>query len=120
MAGFIVKLIVCPLTVIAASFLFPNVQYSAFYQPVIIGLILAAAAHMMEIFLLREETTIISTVLDFFAAALIVYVASMFFVGARVTFFGALLTALLLTITEIIQHRWLIQSGRTRKSPTES
>jgi hypothetical protein len=55
--------------------------------------------------------------MDFAAATLIVYFVSLFLIGAEVTFFGALLTRLLLTITEIFQHRYLIQSGRTRKSP---
>jgi uncharacterized membrane protein YeaQ/YmgE (transglycosylase-associated protein family) len=115
MLGLIVKLIVCPLTVILASVIFPNVNYTAFYQPIIVGLILAVSAHMMEVFLLKRGTFWISTIADFIAATIIVYVVSLFQV-ATVTFLGAILTAILLTITEIVQHQWLIRSGRTQKS----
>jgi hypothetical protein len=114
--GLIVKLFVCPITVMIAWLVFPNVQYSAIYQPIIVGLILAFAAHMMEVFILRKGTFWISTIVDFMAAAFIVYVVSLFQV-AQVTFFGAVLTAVLLSTTELVQHNWLIKSGRTHKSP---
>jgi uncharacterized membrane protein YeaQ/YmgE (transglycosylase-associated protein family) len=117
MTGLIIKLIVCPITVILASYIFPNVEYANLWQPIIVGLILAVSAHMMEVFLLKEGTFLTSTLMDFGAATLIVYFVSLFLVGTEVTFFGALLTGVLLTITEIFQHRYLIQSGRTRKSP---
>lgn len=116
MAGLLVKLIVCPLTVMLAAYIFPNVNYTALYQPIIVGLILALSAHMMEVFLLKKGTFWMSTFMDFIAATLIVYFVSLFQL-ATVTFFGAILTALLLTLTEFVQHRWLIRSGRTQKSP---
>jgi hypothetical protein len=53
MTGLIIKLIVCPITVIFASYIFPNVGYT-YWQPIIVGLILAVAAHMMEVFLIKE------------------------------------------------------------------
>lgn len=116
MSGFIIKLFVCPLTIFFAELVFPNVNYTAFYQPIIVGLVLAVSAHMMEVLLLKKGTFWISTILDFIAATLIVYFVSLFQV-ATVTFFGSILTAFILTITEIVQHRWLIRSGRTQKSP---
>ncbi len=116
MMGFIVKLFVCPLTVFFSDLIFPNVDYTAFYQPIIVGLILAVSAHMMEVLLLKRGTFWTSTILDFMAATLIVYFVSLFQV-ATVTFFGAVLTAILLTMTEIVQHRWLINTGKTQKSP---
>ncbi|WP_156288908.1 DUF2512 family protein [Oceanobacillus salinisoli] len=117
MTGLIIKIFVCPITVFIASFLFPNVTYANLWQPIIVGLILAVAAHMMEIFLLKADTFWTSTLMDFAAATLIVYFVSLFLAGAEVTFFGALFTGLLLAVTEIFQHRYLINSGRTRKSP---
>jgi uncharacterized membrane protein YeaQ/YmgE (transglycosylase-associated protein family) len=117
MSGLFVKIIVCPLVVAVASYLLPNVNYASFYQPILVGLILAFAAHMMEIFLLRKETVITSDIADFVAAALIVYFVSLFLPGTEVTFLGAILTAIILGLTEIPQHRWLVRSGRTKKSP---
>jgi uncharacterized membrane protein YeaQ/YmgE (transglycosylase-associated protein family) len=115
MLGLLVKLIVCPLTVMFAAYILPNVNYTYWYQPVIVGLVLAVAAHSMELMLLREGTLWLSTFMDFVAGTLVVYFVSLFMM-ATVTFFGAILTALLLTLTEIVQHRWLIRSGRTQKS----
>jgi uncharacterized membrane protein HdeD (DUF308 family) len=117
MLGLLVKLIVCPLTVMVAWFLFENVNYNAFYQPVIVGLLLAIAGHLMEVFLLKNGTFWITTSVDFIAATLIVYYVSLY-QAATVTFFGAILTAALLVLTEIVQHRWLIRTGRTQKSPS--
>ncbi|WP_047983386.1 DUF2512 family protein [Ornithinibacillus californiensis] len=115
MMGLIVKLIVCPLTVFLASVIFPNVNYTVFYQPIIVGFILAISAHMMEVVLLKEGRFWISTIVDFIAAALIVYVVSLF-QDATVTVLGAILTGILLTITELVQHQWLIRSGRNQKT----
>ncbi len=118
MTGLIIKLIVCPITIIVASYIFPNVEYTYLWQPIAVGLIVAIAAHMMEVFLLRENTFWISALMDFGAATLMVYFVSLFLVGAEdVTVFGSFLTGLLLTITEMFQHRYLIRNGRTRKTP---
>jgi Mg2+/Co2+ transporter CorB len=73
---------------------------------------------MMEVLILKKGTFWLSTIVDFVAASFIVYIVSLFFATASVTIAGALLTALLLTFTEVIQHGWLINSGRTQKSPT--
>ncbi|MGO4889601.1 DUF2512 family protein [Anaerobacillus sp. MEB173] len=116
MLGLIVKIFVCPITVMIAWLIFPNVEYSALYQPIIVGLILAIAAHMMEVVILRKGTFWISTIVDFIAATLIVYFVSLFQV-AQVTFFGAILAAVLLSVTELAQHNWLIKSVRTQKDP---
>ncbi|WP_227935929.1 DUF2512 family protein [Alkalihalobacillus deserti] len=118
MLGLIVKIFVCPITVMIASLIFPNVYYANVIQPIIVGLILAFSAHMMEVLILKKGTFWLSTIVDFVAASFIVYIVSLFFATASVSIAGALLTALLLTFTEVIQHSWLINSGRTQKSPT--
>ncbi|MGJ9384033.1 DUF2512 family protein [Salipaludibacillus sp. CF4.18] len=116
MIGLIIKIFVCPITVMIAWLIFPNVEYSTIYQPIIVGLILAFSAHVMEVFILKKGTFWLSAILDFIAATVIVYVVS-FFQVAQVSFFGAILTAVLLSVTELVQHNWLIKSGRTEKSP---
>ncbi|QGH33985.1 hypothetical protein GI584_08095 [Gracilibacillus salitolerans] len=117
MMGLIIKLIVCPITVIIASLIFPNVEYANLWQPIIVGLVLAVLAQMMEVMMLKEDTFVLSTVMDFVAATLIVYFISLFFVNAEVTFMGALFTGVLLAITEIPQHSYLIKSGKIAKAP---
>ncbi|WLD91712.1 DUF2512 family protein [Alkalihalobacillus sp. AL-G] len=117
MTGLLIKLVVCPVTVLLAFFIFPNVDYTNLWQPIIVGLVLAIGAHLMEVFLLNEQTFRMSNVLDFFAAAIIVYFVSVMLPNAEVTIMGALLTATLLTLTEIPQHTYLIKTDKTRKSP---
>jgi hypothetical protein len=117
LASFLMKLVICPAAVIIASYLLPNLNYSTLYQPIIVGLVLAAAGVMMEYLFLKEGTIWISTGMDFVASVLIVYFVSLLFVGASVTFFGAVLVGLLLAITEYFTHRWLVQTGKTKKSP---
>lgn len=118
MASLLLKIVVCPLAVIAAAFLFPNVIFGVWYQPIIVGLVLAAAGTMMEyMILLKRGTLWMSTLLDFAAAVIIVYYISNMFTGALVTFFGAVLTAIIVGLTEHFTHIWLIRTGRTIKSP---
>ncbi|SEN00589.1 DUF2512 family protein [Lihuaxuella thermophila] len=115
MAGFIIKLIVCPVVVLLSSFLFREVYYPSFYHPVIVGIVLAIAAHAMEIVFLRRGTFWLSNLMDFIAATAIVYISSYFFPGSRVTWVGATLTAFLLAVTEYFQHLWLLRTGKTDK-----
>jgi hypothetical protein len=68
----------------------------------------------MEVLLLKRDTLWLSTFLDLIAATIIVYFVSRF-LGSPVTFFGSLLIAALLAITEYFQHVWLIRAGRTQK-----
>ncbi|MDB5084252.1 MAG: hypothetical protein JWN30_1138 [Bacilli bacterium] len=117
MAGLVVKIIVCPVVVYLCSILFPHLLYYPFtYEPIVVGLILAVAAHMMEVWLLRKGTFWSSNILDFVAAVILIYVVSFFMPGSKLLFTGVLLTALFLTVTEYIQHLWLISTGRTRKA----
>ncbi|WP_164668804.1 DUF2512 family protein [Virgibacillus doumboii] len=115
MTGLIVKLIICPISLFLASWIFPNVDFGYWYQPIILGVVLAFAGYFMERAMLREETNWLSVFMDFIASTLIVYFGSMFLVDTEVTFFGAILTGALLAVTEIFQHNWLLGSGRIEK-----
>lgn len=117
MASFLLKILMCPIGVIVASWIFPNVQFESYVQPIIIGLILAVVGIIMEYMLLRKGTLWISTLLDFAATLIIVYAISNLFVGAEVTLLGAILTSVVITFLEYFNHLWLIRSGKTQKSP---
>ncbi|MRH43771.1 DUF2512 family protein [Aquibacillus halophilus] len=118
MTGLLIKLVVCPITIIIAWMLFPNVDFGYWYQPIILGVLLAFVGHLMELLLLNEKTVVFSTFMDLVASIIIVYYVSIFFVNTYVTFWGAVLTSVLLGVTEIVQHRWLVQNGQTKKEPT--
>lgn len=115
MSGFIVKLIVCPAAIILASWIFPNVHFALWYQPIVIGAVLAVIGYYMEVGMLNSKTNWVSTMMDFIVSTLVVYFGSMLFIGANVTFWGAVLTGIIIGITEIVQHYWLLGSGRVDK-----
>jgi uncharacterized membrane protein YvlD (DUF360 family) len=117
MANFLMKVIAIPILLMICAWLLPNVDYGAWYQPIVIGVLLAILGVMMEYLLLRKDTAWISTLADFIVNLLVIYYISNLYDGADVTFFGAFLTAVVLGIVEHVVHLWLIRSGRAEKSP---
>jgi len=119
MTGLIIKIIVYP-TVVSIAGVFPGqINYAAVYQPILTGLVLAVAAHIMDIYLLKPETIWFSTAMDFIASSTIVYISGLVFTGAAVSLAGALTTGLVLAATEIPQHYWLATTGKLLKSPKQ-
>lgn len=120
MTGLVIKLIVCPTVVYLSSLMFRNqIFYPSVYQIILVGLVLAVAAHLMEVMRLSKRTIWTDTALDFAAATIIVYLSGFVFRGAIVTFIGALLTAFLLAITEVIQHYYLTGTGKVVREDSE-
>ncbi|HLR51344.1 MAG TPA: DUF2512 family protein [Candidatus Avamphibacillus sp.] len=120
MMGLVVKLIVAPVGIILASWIFPNVNFANWYQPIILGIVAAIIGHLMEVAMLRKNTNVMTLIADFVVSSAIVYFGAMFFMNSYVTFWGALLTGALLGVTEIFQHNWLLHSGRAKKEDTVS
>lgn len=116
MTSLAMKIVICPIAVLLSSYIFPNVYYPNWFQAILVGIILAAGGVMLEYLFLREGTLWSSNIIDFVASFLIVYFVSQFLPGAVVTFWGAFLVALLITVTEHFQHAFLIRSGRTQKT----
>ncbi|ABR48597.1 membrane spanning protein [Alkaliphilus metalliredigens QYMF] len=114
MIGLIIKIIVCPITVLISSYLF-DLRFTSF-QAIITGLFLAFAAHLMEVLILRKGTFWISTIMDFLGAFAVIYFVQYLFINAPLNFAGAILTATLLTITEYIQHIFLLKTNKTIKN----
>lgn len=118
MKSFLLKVIVCPIALIFSDRIFPGVDFSDIRQTIFVGIILAVVGTLMEFMLLREGTLWISIFADFAATIVIVYFVTNVLSGADVTFWGALLTSVLITAIEIPTHLWLIRGGYTRKSAT--
>ncbi|WP_010530777.1 DUF2512 family protein [Lentibacillus jeotgali] len=112
MTGLIVKLLICPIGIYVASWIFPNVDFGYWYQPILLGVVLAFVGYFMERAMLREETNWLSVGMDFIASTLIIYFGAMLLADTAVTFFGAVLTGALLAVTEIFQHNWLLDNDR--------
>ena len=117
MTSLLMKIIICPLVVALSAAFLPNVNYTNFLQPIIVGLVLAVTGVLMEYLFLREGKVWFSTGMDVIAATLIVYFITNFFATASATLLGALIVGFLLGVTEHFTHSYLVQSGRTRKSP---
>jgi hypothetical protein len=117
LTSFLMKMIMCPLVVVLASYIFPNVRFASVYQAITLGIVLAIIGAMMEYLFLREGTLWINTIMDFIASSIIIYLMSLFLTGARVTLTGAILTGVLLAVTEHFSHKYLIESGKTKKEP---
>jgi hypothetical protein len=116
LAGLLLKLIVCPVVVILSDALFTEVFYPSLFQSISVGLLLALVGHYMEMWLLKRGTLWMSTLIDLLGAWAIVYFSAYLLPGARITLLGAVFTAILLDVTEYLQHVWLIRSGRTEKT----
>lgn len=108
MAELLIKFFVCPIIIVLIDILSSDVDYQAVYQPIVVGLFLAVAGRIMESFSLKEKAPVmsvwISNVLDFIIAFAVVYFSQYYYLGSRITFFGALVTALIVAVTEHIQH----------------
>ena len=115
MLNVIIKMIITPIVLSIAAAMLTNVNYFYAYQPVVIGVTLAVAGHLLEWALLSRSTFWLSTIADFVLSTLTIYILSYFFAGAEVTFFGSMVVALFLTAIEFFVHMWLIRSGRATK-----
>ncbi|PTX63317.1 uncharacterized protein DUF2512 [Melghirimyces profundicolus] len=116
MAGLIVKLLIYPSVLLVSDWFFADLYYPSVFHPLITGVVLALAAHFMEVAMLRPGNFWASNLTDFAAAAVIIYLSARILPGARVTLIGALLTAFFLAVTEYFQHLWLLRSGKTEKA----
>jgi uncharacterized membrane protein YvlD (DUF360 family) len=108
----LLKILIAAVIVLVSDFLIANVFYPSFYQPILVGIVLAAVGYMMEKALLRRGTVWVTTGLDIVASAILLYISVYFFPGSRITLDGALLTALFLGIAEYFYHHWLIRGER--------
>lgn len=115
-ANLVAKLILGPAIVLLAAGLLPNVQYGAWYEPILVGLTIGAAGYMTELIMLSRQSMWISTFADLALAFGILFVVSNAFAGASVTWFGALLTALMIAVTEHVAHIWLVETARMRRA----
>lgn len=116
MIGLIIKVLVCPLVVYISDMVFKDINYINSYQAIITGLVIAVIGHIMEVFILKKGTLWISSFADLAASFIIVYLSQFFLPGSYITPAGAAITALIIAITEHLEHIYLIKEGKTKKS----
>ncbi len=108
------KLIVCPLAVVAEAEFLPNVNYLSLYQPLAVGVMIAVAGQLTENLLLRCSL-LINSLADFFLAMVAVYCSQFFFPDTYVTWGGASITAYLVAMAEGLSHLFRLESWQTGK-----
>ncbi|MDN4074504.1 DUF2512 family protein [Fictibacillus terranigra] len=117
MTSLILKLIAVPIVLLISAFFFPGVHFESFWQIIVVGITLAVLGVALEYFILRRGALWISVLADFAVSWIIVYYASNFQWYASVTWYGALLTSLLLGIVEYFTHRYLLASHKAHSEP---
>lgn len=116
MTGLWIKLVSCTAFVFLTDAITDHVDFTGWFQAVVMGVILAIIGHLMEVLLLRPGRLWTMTILDFFATAALAYIGQWFLPGTFITVIGALLLSSFLTIVEYYLHRWLIYHGKTEKA----
>ncbi|MGI6092065.1 MAG: DUF2512 family protein [Veillonellaceae bacterium] len=112
MTGLLMKIIVCPIVLVALSLIIPShVDYPNIIFPILIGTLIAVVGFGMEVMFLSHGTVWPSTILDFLATTLIVYF-SQNAAAADITFLGAIIAGLLVGATEHFMHIHLVNSGK--------
>ncbi|WP_163526798.1 DUF2512 family protein [Halobacillus ihumii] len=118
MTSFLVKIVTLPIVLILAMYCLAGVDYGSIWQPIIVSIVLLAVGLVMEYMLLNDQGSLWrSTLLDFITSFLIIWALSNIFMGAEVTFTGALITSLVIGVCEYFLHKYLIGSRKTAKSP---
>jgi Protein of unknown function (DUF2512). len=116
MTGLLLKIILCPVAVSSVAYLLSNhVYYPSFIYPVGIGLLIAIMGHTIEVVLLQQGSVWLSTIIDMMAVALLSYFSQFIIHGSYVTFGGAFITALVIGISEHLQHTYLVADGKAKK-----
>lgn len=110
------KLFVCPVLVVLADALFPEVNFANLYQSVGVGFVLAVGGYFLDRALLAPGSLWLTTMFDFIIGFLIVYGSLVFLPTAEIAAIGAGFVAIFFGVSEYIQHLWLIRTGRTENA----
>lgn len=100
------RFIVCPLVVWIGQAI-GSLRFATGGQILTVGLLVAALAIVMDLFVLPLVGNGVATVTDFVAATAFLWIAGQFAAGALVTVTGAAVVGFLLASTEWAMHSWL-------------
>src|SRR5690606_23030311 len=115
MTSLLFKLITFPLGTLLAAWLFANVNFEHYYEPILIGLMAAVVGVLVEYVILRKGTLWLSTFSDVIINWVFLYVVANMFEGAYVTVWGALLTSLLIGVVDYFIISYFIKQDVVTK-----
>lgn len=120
MQNLLIKLVAFPLVIWLSSAIFTQVHYANAAQIIGVGWALAVLSYFADEYLIinsreLENRQWWALAADFVLAMIVVWASSGLLPGAVVTFLGALITTILLTIVEYAIHQWVLV--RVRHEP---
>ena len=110
--NFITRLIFYPLVVFISDLLSPKINFSQFWQVIVLGIIIAILGYSTDNLLLDRISVLITTWTDTAIFTLVIWASSTIFINSYITFAGALFTGILLGFSEYVEHRSLLKSRR--------
>lgn len=117
MIGLTIKLVATPLIIYLVDLLSNQVNYASWWQILMVSLFLAAVGQFLEAGQLMNGSVIINAGLNLIVNTLLLDLSNTVFSQTTVTFYGAVITALLIVVVEYFYHRYLMTSGRIQKFP---
>ncbi|MDM5198409.1 DUF2512 family protein [Fictibacillus enclensis] len=108
MQSLLLKIISIPLILLLCTFWFEGVSFNKPLPFLIITIILAPLAVLMEYIFLPRLSFWLTFIADFVLSYLLVYVISSFMAGAYVSLWGAFLIALAYSLVELLIHKQIV------------
>lgn len=115
MTGLLIKLIICPITLIMSDAILSTLNFASTYQAILVGVVFAIFAHVLEVFFLMPAMIWMNNLLDFIAAIFVIYLSQYFLPNTYITLTGATLASVFINVTELIQHYYLVRNGKAKK-----
>lgn len=115
MTGLLIKLIVCPITLIISDDILSTLNFASTYQSLLVGVVFAIFAHILEMFFLMPTMIWMNNLLDFIAAIFVIYLSQYFLPNTYITLTGATLASVFINVTELIEHYYLVRSGKANR-----
>lgn len=106
------RFVLCPLAVAIGDSLFAGVSYANAGQWVLVGFVLAAFSIAGDMTRLDRMGHTGAFLTDTLSATLVVWASQFVLPGVAITFTGALLTGLILGLSEAVMHRRVQMSRR--------
>lgn len=102
------KLFISPLILYITDILSPQINFSNFWQIIVLGWVMALVSSMGDIILLERISVITVTWLDIAIFSLIIWLSSLFFTNSHILFSGSLFSGIILGFSEYINHKYIL------------
>lgn len=108
----IIKLLITSSIIYIADLLSPQINFSQFWQAVIVGVVYGLTSFLGDILLLGRLSNITLTWINVIVSTTLIWSFSLFFTASHITFSGSLFTGILLGFTEYLIHRSILANRR--------